>query len=169
MIFENLLTREGKDYFYIMHLSYDGDKRRTREELWDYAQKHKMIGLDLPRVVKGDWTEVREKAKAHLRSGWIRQFDAFCKKMQKGDLVMIFAGIDSVLGVAQLRESRYHYDQDLSKNVEFFDHFRLVDWRVQREYSRRLLLSEPLYGFSNTLSIVRKGSPRWSKLTGLEI
>jgi len=166
MKFGTLLSSREKDYFYIMHLSYNGDKR---EELWDYAKKNNLIGLDAPRIVKGDWVKVRETARKSLRKGWIRQFDTFCSRMQKGDLVMVLSGMDSVLGVAEIAESRHRYDRSLSDSEAFFDHIRQINWIRRREYRNRLMLSRPLYGFSHTLSIVTRNSPRWPILTDIDI
>jgi len=166
MKFGALLSSKGKDYFYIMHLSYNGDKR---EKLWDYATENNLIGLDAPGIVKGDWVKVRETAKKSLRKGWIRQFDTFCSRIQKGDMVMVFSGIDSVLGVAEITESRHGYDRSLSDSEAFFDHIRRVNWVRKRKYADRLMLLKPLYGFSNTLSIVTQNSPRWPILTDIDI
>lgn len=51
MNFGDLLRSERKDYFYIMHLSY-GTNKAERERLWNYAIDKKMIGLDLPDIVR---------------------------------------------------------------------------------------------------------------------
>jgi predicted nuclease of predicted toxin-antitoxin system len=37
-----LLSQIGRNYFYLMHLSYDGE---DRAELWDYAYRNNLIGL----------------------------------------------------------------------------------------------------------------------------
>jgi len=162
MKFGALLSREGKDYFYIMHLSYDGE---DRERLWDYAQDNNIVGLS-HRDVNDNWAKTREKAKDMIGKGWVRQFDTFCG-MQKGDIVMVFNGMDSVLGVAKTTESRHEYDRDLGE--VFFDHIRHVEWKRKYEYAKRKNLPELLKGFSHTLSKVTPSSPRWRMLTDLDV
>ena len=144
-----------------MHLSYDGE---DRERLWDYAKDNNIIGLS-HRDVNDNWTKVREKAKNLIGKGWVRQFDTFCG-MQKGDIVMVFHGMDSVLGVARTTESRHEYDKKTGD--VFFDHFRRVGWIRKYDYSGRKMLPKLLEGFSHTLSRVTSSSPRWDMLTNLD-
>ena len=162
MKFGALLTNEGRDYFYIMHLSYDGAER---ERLWNFAKDNNTIGLS-HRYVDDNWTKVREKAKSLLGRGWVRQFDTFCG-MQKGDVVMVLNGMDSVLGVAVVKESKHGYDENLDD--VFFDHTRRVEWRIEYEYTGRKKLPKLLAGFSHTLSRVTKNSPRWNVLVNQDI
>ena len=127
MKFWTLLSSYKKDYFYIMHLSYNGAER---ERLWNYAKDNNVIGLDAPRYVKGSWLDVRETAKKSLESGWIRQFDVFCDVDKRGihrhDIVMVLNGMKSVLGIAKVAEAFHIYDKRLSANEMFFDHIRKV-------------------------------------------
>jgi hypothetical protein len=51
MNFQDLLAGKRKDYFYIMHLSYNGDRR---EKLWNYAKDRGLIGLDVQGIVTDD-------------------------------------------------------------------------------------------------------------------
>jgi len=160
--FRSFVSNEGKDYFYIMHLSYDGEERKR---LWNYAKDNNIIGLSHRNVSDG-WTRVRKTARNLIGRGWVRQFDTFCG-MQKGDVVMILNGQDSVLGVAIVTRSSYRYDEDLDD--VFFDHTRSVEWNTKFEYEDRKELPRPLYGFSHTLSRVTKSSPRWRMLTNLDL
>jgi len=170
MKFETLLSSYKKDYFYIMHLSYNGAER---ERLWNYAKDRNLIGLDAPRYVKGNWLDVRETAKKSLGSGWIRQFDTFCDVEQKGihkdDIVMVLNGMKSVLGIARVTETSHIYDKKLSASETFFDHIRKVEWLKKYEYAQSLMLPKLLEGFSNTLSRVPPQSPRWPMLTNLDL
>ena len=166
MKFENLLSDRGKDYFYIMHLSYNGSKRR---ELWNYAKENNIIGLDASRIVRDDWTKVRHSAKRLLPDIWVRQFDTFCSEMRRGDIVLALKGWDSLLGVAEITQRHHIYNRQLSATEKFFDHIRQVKWIRKYEYDYRQILSKPLEGFNNTLSIVTRSSPRWSILTNLTI
>jgi hypothetical protein len=166
MKFGALLSSKGKDYFYIMHLSYNG---KRREDLWNYAKAHDIIGLDVPNIVKGDWLDVQETAKKSLGKGWINQFEIFCKRMGRDDIVMVFNGISSILGIARTTETRHHYDRSLSENSVFFDHIRQVYWERAYDYANPLKLHRPLLGFSRTLSKVTQSSPRWPILTDIDI
>jgi hypothetical protein len=164
----DLVSTRKKDYFYIMHLSYNGDER---ERLWDYAREHDLIGLDLPDDVTDDWIRVREKVKGSIPSIWVRQFDIFCNEMTVGDIVLILSGWDSLLGIAEITECNHRYDRSLSGRelTGFFDHIRRVRWIREYEYAHRIPLSQPIQGFNNTLSTVRPSSQRWSNLTGLNV
>jgi len=166
MTLATLLSERGRDYFYIMHLSYNGQRR---EELWSYARANRMIGLDAPRIVRDSWTNVRESAERHLGPTWVRQFDTFCNEMLVGDLVLALNGWDSLLGVAEIIEPKHIYDRTLSDTETFFDHIRRVKWIRQYEYNRRRMLPEPLRGFNNTLSKINLGSSRWQMLVNLAI
>ena len=53
----------GKDYFYIMHLSYG--KNHRRKELWDFARQKRTIGFDNSAVSK-DRPLDKERAKENL-------------------------------------------------------------------------------------------------------
>lgn len=166
MGFKALLSEKGKDYFYIMHLSYNG---RERERLWNYARENNLIGLDVPSIVTDNWIKVRESAKKSLPNIWVRQFDIFCNEMKVGDIVVTLNGWGSLLGVAKITESHHRYDKELSDKEIFFDHVRQVQWIKRREYANRLLIPEPIKGFNNTLSKVMPHTRRWSILTNLGI
>lgn len=161
-----MLSEKGKDYFYIMHLSYNGSQR---EELWNYAKEEDLIGLDAPRIVRDNWSRVRESVKGKLSKTWVRQFDILCSEMVVGDIVLVLNGWNSLLGIAEILGRRHGYDKDLSKNKTFFDHVRQVRWIRKYEYANRKALPEPLKGFNNTLSRVTPSSPRWSILKDLAI
>jgi hypothetical protein len=164
----DLISSRKKDYFYIMHLSYNGDER---ERLWNYAREHDLIGLDLPDDVANDWAKVREMVKRSIPNIWVRQFDIFCNEMSVGDIVLVLSGWGSLLGIAEITERNHHYDRGLSgqESTGFFDHIRQVRWIRECEYADRIPLSQPIKGFNNTLSIVRPNSQRWSILTALNV
>jgi hypothetical protein len=49
MNFGELLRSEKKNCFYLMHLSYGGDKK-DQQRLWNYALENNLIGLDSPKL-----------------------------------------------------------------------------------------------------------------------
>jgi predicted Mrr-cat superfamily restriction endonuclease len=166
MMIRDLLLDKGKNYFYLMHLSYNGKQRR---ELWNFAKENDLIGLDVPEIVTDDWSKICHSVKRRLSKTWIRQFNIFCTEMQAGDIVIILNGWDSILGIAELTKNSYEYDRALSAEQKFFDHIRKVKWLKKYEYHSRLTLSTSLQGFNNTLSKVVPNSTRWSILTSLDI
>jgi hypothetical protein len=163
-----VLSDKGKDYFYIMHLSYNGSRRK---ELWEYASKENLIGLDAPRIVRENWIDARKKESVRRQLGaiWIRQFDTFCFEMGVGDIVLVLSGWDSLLGIAEIVKREHKYDKELSASERFFDHVRHVKWVKKYEYDKRQMLPEPLVGFNNTLSKITPHSPRWLILTNLNV
>jgi len=170
MKFEDLLLSEKKNYFYIMHLSYGGDKKE-QERLWNYATSHNLIGLDQPKIVKTDWTTLSEPEKKATSRTWIRQFNDFCSNMKTGDYVVILNGWTHLLGIARIAEPRHKFDRRLTGKEEkgFFDHIRKVDWKLRYEYSKRLPLLQYVKGFNNTLSKVSPDSSWWNILTKVEL
>lgn len=165
---EDLLSEKEKDYFYIMHLSYNG---RERKRLWNYAKENNLIGLDYPDVVTDDWNKIREAVKGSLPPIWVKQFDMFCNEMKVGDIVLVLSGWDSLLGIAEIIEYRYQYDKNLSQGIvePFFDHVRQVQWIIKYEYANRLSIPQPIKGFNNTLSRVESHTHRWLILKNLNI
>jgi len=163
-----MLSDKGKDYFYIMHLSYNGNRRK---ELWDYASKENVIGLDSPGIVRENWTEARKKEPVRKQLGtiWVRQFDTLCFELSVGDIVLVLSGWDSFLGIAEIVKREHKYDRELSVSKKFFDHVKQVEWVKKYEYDNRLMLPDPLVGFNNTISKVTPRSPRWQILTNLNI
>lgn len=159
---EDLLERE---YFYIMHLSYNG---RERRRLWEFARRDNLIGLSMSDYVTDDWNRVRDTAKDLLPPIWVRQFDMFCNEMKINDIVLVLNGWDSLLGIAKIAKHHYQYDFDLSQGDDsFFDHVREVEWNLEREYDKRLALPQPIRGFNNTLSKIEPRTHRWSILSRL--
>ena len=163
MRLDALLSSKGLDYFYIMHLSYNGYRR---EELWNFAVDKNIIGLD-HRYVKGNWTDVRNNIMRKLTKPWIRQFDILCHEMDKGDVVLIINGWDSLLGIAEIVDNEHEYDPRL-KGI-FFDHIRNVEWIMNYDYDNRKELPYLLEGFNNTLSCVTSNNRRWIILTNLNL
>jgi len=166
MKLKEFLSKINKDYFYIMHLSYNGSKKI---DLWNYAKENRLIGLDAPRIVTDDWEKIRESAKYRLPKIWVRQFDLFCREMQIGDIVLILDGWHSLLGVAEIACGSHSYKKALSARHEFFDHVRDVNWVVKFNYDKSLPLPRRLYGFNNTLSRAELDTERWNDIVQLEI
>lgn len=152
----------GKEYFYIMHLSWGYNSRR--KELWDFARQKGIIGLDHSDVLD-DWPKVRETVKENLPSVWINQFDMLCEdvndtSMKNGDIVVVMAGLDYVLGIGMVI-GPHRYDVTYRDQEQFFDHVRPVEWMLEYDYGKRKEIPR-VYGFNNTLSRVDKGQERWS-------
>lgn len=166
MKFEALLSEKGRNYFYIMHLSYNG---RERERLWNYTKEKNRIGLDYPDVVTDDWIKVRESVKGAVPKIWVKQFDMFCEEMKVGDIVLVLNGWDSLLGIAEVIQQNHKYDRNLSDKGIFFDHTRQVRWLRKYEYMSRKKLPQPVKGFNNTLFKVKPQTQRWLILTSLNI
>jgi len=167
--FETLMRQKGKDYCYIMHLSYDG---RERERLWEYARKNKLIGLDQPSIVTDDWPKVRSNVVREKLLGpiWIKQYDTICG-MKRGDIVVVLEGWHSWLGIAEVQDDEHRYLQGLNvlnnPTTGFFDHVRSVKWEAEYKYGNHDRLPEPIKSFTNTLFKVRKGTKRWELLAGI--
>jgi len=56
---------EGRNYFWLMHLSYGTMTEEDRREHWNYANAHNLIGLDLQEVPK-DWKDMSDSEKEAL-------------------------------------------------------------------------------------------------------
>ena len=170
--FGELLASEHRDRFYIMHLSYGMDLVE-RERLWEFATDRNMIGLDLPNIVRRNWTTLSRAERERAGSHWIRQFDLFCQEMDEGDYVVILNGTYAVLGIARITEPVHHYRPELSddSNPEiFFDHVREnVEW--VRDYPWEGHILPERLTFDGTLERVtpRTQSPRWRVLTILDL
>lgn len=179
MKLQDLLSKQKKTRFYIMHLSYgqeeDGDKKK---ELWGFSEKKRLIGLDLVDYVDGSWPIVKDSVIEALRRDflyvWIWQFDTFCKgmspsSMDRGDIVLVLDGFSSILGIAQVTSDHDYRPALASKRGgNFFDHVRQVKWMYDYGYDKPLEIPA-LKGFVNTLGIVEKDSKRWSQLINIEL
>jgi hypothetical protein len=155
MKLKDLLSKIGRDYFYLMHLAYDS---REREHLWEYALSKKLIGLDNyePNINKR-WSEVPERVKVKLSSGWNgwrRQFELFCEEMIVGDCVLVTEGETHLLGVGVV-DGPCSFKKELSD--EFFRHVCPVTWL--QTYKRSI----PFHvdNFSNTICRIDSSSRRW--------
>jgi len=158
---KDLLDDRNLEYFYIMHLSYNG---YYRKEMWDYANKFELIGLD-HKNVKGNWVDIPVHIKESVSSLWFNQFELFCN-MNKGDIVLIFNGWDSLLGVGETTTHKHNFNIKLTD--VFFNHIRKINWIKKYEYAKRKLLIQPIT-FLNTLSLVTPYSKRWSSLINEDI
>lgn len=161
MKIETLLEQRDLTYFYIMHLSWNG---RQRRRLWNYAKQNRIIGLS-HRYVDVDWEKASSRIKDLVSNIWKSQFDYFCK-MEKGEIVVVMNGFDSILGVAEIKKNQHDFDLDLAEN--FFNHYREVKWIRDYEYEKRKNLRNPIT-FRNTLAIIDEYSKRWFYLLNEEI
>lgn len=164
----NDFLEQNKDYFYIMHLSRG--KNCDREELWDFARRKRIIGLD-HRDVSGDWPEVKDEVRNNLSFQWAKQFDMFCENMSHksicdGDIVVLMAGHYYVLGVGKV-VGPHKYDIRYSDRGEFFNHVRPIDWLIEYDYEKRKRI--PQVVFDPTLDRVEKGSKRWLVLSTIDL
>lgn len=163
---------EGRDYFYLMHLSYGTMREDDREEHWNYARENKLIGLDLPKEVPKNWNEMSDSAKQSLRLRrpiWFNQFETFCNKMKADDLVVVVNGWDSFLGIGRVSKPQHEYRKELSENLTFFDHVRGVKWDRAQNYDNRIQLSTPLKGFDRTLLEVKANTRFWEILSNVDL
>ncbi len=160
---------QNKDYFYIMHLSWG--KNYRREELWDFARRKGIIGLDHPDV-PGDWAKVKNKVNNRLSNQWVKQFDMFCENMcpksiDNDDIVVMMAGWDHVMGVGKVI-GPHRYDTVYRSREEFFNHVRPVEWLLEYDYGR--IKQIPCIYFNNTLArIEKKGSKCWPVLSNIDL
>ena len=164
----SLLNQKGKNYFYIMHLSYDGAEK---EPLWKYAREHNIIGISHREVWEYDWIKAPESVKNRISELWQNQLNIFSKRIEKNDTVIVLNGWDSILGITE-NIGPYKYKKELSHfkpvNGDFFCYIREVQWRKEYDYNQRYKLRNPLYGFNNTISKVKKDDKRWTKLVNLD-
>jgi hypothetical protein len=164
----SLLNQKGKNYFYIMHLSYGGAER---EPLWKCAIEHNIIGLHHRKVWEYDWIKAPEWVKNRISKFWQNQLDIFSKEIENNDTVIILSGWDSILGIAE-NIGPYKYQKELTSSEQvygdFFCYTREVQWRKNYDYNKRYKLISPLNGFNNTISKVKKGDKRWTKLVNLD-
>ncbi len=165
---------EGRNFFWLMHLSYGTMTEEDRREHWNYARDHSLIGLDLPREVPRDWNEMTDAQKQALRSqkpNWYDHFEWFCNEMKPNDLVIIANGWDSLLGIGKVKPSKppYRYRRELSARAIFFDHVRDVIWERAQEYDDRILLPTPLMGFDRTLLMVKFNTTFWEILSNVNL
>lgn len=158
----------GNEFFYIMHLSFGKDSRR--KELWNFARKKKIIGLD-HRDILGDWPQIKEEGTHNLSNTWTGQFDMLCentssKSMNNGDIVVVMAGLDYVLGIGRVI-GPHRYDITYRNRDQFFDHVRPVEWIIAYDYESRKKIP-PVRGFENTLYRVEKDHVRWALFSHLD-
>jgi len=161
---------EGKNFFYLMHLSYGTWTEEDRREHWNYARDHSLIGLDLPKEVPKDWNEMSDSEKQTLRSqrpNWFHQFEMFCNEMRVNDLVVVANGWDSLLGIGKVNQSKYEYRKEL-RGI-FFDHVRSVRWDRAQDYDERIQLSSRLDGFDRTLLRVKANTRYWEILSNVDL
>ena len=163
----------GKDYFYLMHLSQNSNRRRR--SMWNFARQCKLIGLDRSDV-NADWPSVRDQETARLRSlkkyRWIVQFDMLCEgltseSIANGDTVVVMAGKSSVLGVAEVT-GKHSFEPSFKKEGLFFDHIRPVKWKIEYSYVDRKTI--PYVEFENTLYRVQQSTEKeiWSVITNID-
>jgi len=170
----SLLNDKKKDYFYIMHLSYDG---ADRKHLWECAKENNIIGLNHCGIIEHDWRRKREslKKKNCISEIWARQLDMFHgmdkDEMGKDDIVVVLDGWSCVLGIAE-NLGGCNYDKNRSNcngySGGFFGYTRKVEWRKSYEWDKRRSLKNPVRGFNNTLSKVDKSKKWWTSLVDFD-
>ncbi|HML03605.1 MAG TPA: hypothetical protein VK487_09580 [Candidatus Bathyarchaeia archaeon] len=97
---------EGRNFFWLMHLSYGTMTKEDRREHWVYARNNRLIGLDLIDDVPTNWndmTDAQKQALHNRRPNWYDHFEWFCNEMRPNDLVIIANGWDSLLGIGRIR------------------------------------------------------------------
>jgi hypothetical protein len=162
---------DGKDYFYVMHLSYGYNNRR--EPLWDYAKREEVIGLN-HYTVSDNWNKdkVKERARSKgISAIWEKQFELFYNDMGKDDIVVILAGWNYVLGVAKSKKDKPRPYNPKLEDI-FFPHTREVSWLKEYDFDKPLMLQEEIT-FYNTLKKVNQdtvwGIETWKKLVNIEL
>lgn len=161
---------KGHDHFWLMHLTYNGDEG---PRLWEYARVNGLIGLDL-NAVNQDWNDFTDDEKKEFywstSSLWYAQFQAFCNKMKKDDIVVVMEGQKSILGIGTLKEDLHNFNLNLKTDHIFFDHFRGISWNITWDYDteKRPFLNE-LLRFSNTLQRAPKGGVYWKVMAKVEL
>ena len=140
------------DHFYLMHLSY-GD-RSSREPLWNFAKRHRLIGLSF-RGIDRRWDVVSDAKRLALTSTWRYHFEKF-SSMEQGDVVLVINGQTDVLGVACVT-GEYEHKEGLSD--DFFSHVRRVKWLQSYDWADRK--PAKVGGFRNTILRIEDGSPFW--------
>jgi hypothetical protein len=172
--FGDLLAAEGKDHFYVMHLSYSRDKTH-KKRLWEYASEKNRIGLNCDTVTENWATLSESERKKKTSPRWKAQFNYFCEKIGVGDYVVILNGTYAILGIAKITEPKHRFARRLKSNNEsnpnrFFDHVREnVQWKKECPWPG-LPLTKRLT-FDGTLDRVtpKSRSPRWKVLTRIRL
>lgn len=160
-----------RKYFYIMHLSYGAGTDEDKEKHWEFGKSSNLIGLDRTDINQ-DWNDLGEDEKETFRSSnpnWYRQFETFCNKMTKDDIVVVMAGLDSILGIGLITRHDYFYCPKFKTDRTFFDHVRNISWITAWDYksNNRPFLSEPLMIFNDTLRRVAPNSSFWNAIIDL--
>lgn len=165
MKLKDLLSKIGRNHFYLMHLSWNEGKAR-RETLWKYALREGLIGLDYynPNINR-KWSEVPEHKKNKLSggwNGWRRQFELFCERMMVGDCVLVMEGETHLRGVG-IVDGPYSFEKELED--DFFRHVHQVKW-IDDKYKKPV--SFKVDGSDNTICFINSDSRRW-RLVNREI
>jgi hypothetical protein len=156
-----------------MHLSYGTGTDEDRRKYWNFGKDSNLIGLDRLDV-NTDWndkTEAEKKKYGSQDPTWYRQFEMFCNKMTKGDLVVVMAGLDSILGIGKVSKADYYYCPKFKEDKSFFDHVRNIRWGKIWNYDNkhRPKLPEPLMIFSDTLRCITTKSKFWKVLYNADL
>lgn len=162
---------KGRDHFWVMHLTYDGD---NGEVLWEYAKQRGKIGLDL-WAFNMSWNDQTPDEKLvfyHNSRMWYNQFEALCNKMEKDDIIVIIQGQKSILGVGRTTKGKgeYDYSPELKTKEIFFDHTRDVSWDMTWNYddnNKPDIVRLPI--FTATLMRAPAGGKYWEALQKVEL
>lgn len=137
--------------------------------MWTFARQKKVIGLD-NSAVDNDWTLIREEAKNRVSGSWRNQFDIFCENlspqsMDNGDIVVIMAGKDYVLGIGKVVGPHW-YNLSYRKQELFFDHARPVEWILEYDYENRRPIPR-IEKFERTLFCIEPSDDLWDSFSEL--
>jgi hypothetical protein len=157
--FKNLHFQKKR--FYIMHLSYGNNTKRN--ELWNFARQKDLVGLD-HSTITNDWPIIKEEIKDDISGAWRNQFDMFCENMtnesmENGDIVVVMAGKDFVLGIGKI-VGPHSYNLSYRTKEQFFDHVRPVEWLLEYDFAKRKRINR-IEKFERTLFCIEPSDELW--------
>ncbi len=161
---------KNRAFFWVMHLTYDGEEG---PKLWKFGKENRIIGLDRSDVNQ-NWNSISQAQKLaffwNTSRTWYRQFEDFCNRMEKDDLVTVLEGQKSVLGIARVLQGRgeYYYRPQLKTERVFFDHVKDVEWKKVWDYDSK---DKPevakAINFSCTIQRAPKDGKFWKALSDI--
>ncbi len=165
MKIKEMLSKIGREDFYLMHLSHNYPP--SRKPLWGYARKNKLIGLSYEGA-DDDWFKIRDEVR--LNKTWRGQFIEFCDRMEKGSCVVVMAGVDKILGVGCVDKYKFEPAQWEEKKLYkykgewqgFFDHVRHVVWLKSYPFNEAVSV-ENLPAFGKTIMHLSPEKPNWKR------
>lgn len=118
-----------------------------------------------------DWSIVREQARKKISGAWGNQFDMLCEKMSQwsmdnGDIVVVMAGKDYVLGIAEVIGPHKYIPKYRAYEL-FFDHARPVKWILEYDYEKRQKITR-IEKFERTVFCIDKKDVLWALFSNLK-